>query len=169
MTGLSYSCAAGDGLGVQVVYHAGLRGGPATRQLGPRGLGAHSGAAWTCCLCSSCSCLWWFLYMRSPALMFDKKHRQVEGPGWGIRAGDNLRLCVTRIPSAFSPSHSSKQTPLPSFNIWPYSGHLVSFRSSFVLTGRMDLRLYVMPAACARRRQAGWHFSQRICYLAPSS
>lgn len=42
VTGLLDSRAAGDRLGVQVLYHAGLRAGPATWQWGRQGPGARS-------------------------------------------------------------------------------------------------------------------------------
>lgn len=128
VTGLLYSRAARDGLGVQVVDHAGLRGQPAIWQLRPRGLGAHSGAPWTCCLCSSFSCLPWLLHLSSPCP--DVQHKTQAGGG---PEGESLRLRAIRIPSNFSLSHSSKQSPSPSFNTWQHFGHLVNFLSSFVL------------------------------------
>lgn len=45
-------CAAGDSLCVQILHHAGLRGGLATWRPGPRGLQVHSGGAWMPCLCN---------------------------------------------------------------------------------------------------------------------
>lgn len=89
VTGLLYSRAARDGLGVQVVYHAEPRGQPAIWQLRPRGLGAQSGAAWTCCLCSSFSFLPWLLHLSSPYP--DGQHKTQAGGG--PRGGKLEALC----------------------------------------------------------------------------
>lgn len=53
---------------------------------------------------------------------------------WRAPGRESLGLPVTRIPSGFGPSHSSKQGPPPSCHIWQSSGHLVSFLLSFVLS-----------------------------------
>lgn len=83
VTGLLDSRAAGDSLGAQILHHAGLRGGPATWQLGPQGLGAHCRAAWTGCLCSSFSGRPYLLHTSPPQPEVRSKTQAGTGPGAG--------------------------------------------------------------------------------------
>lgn len=82
------------------------------------------------------------------------------------------RVCVFYaiiVSPAFSLSHSSMQSSLPSFHIWQCSGYLASVCSLCPQTGRLEVYLHVMSAAGAGGKGgAAGHCSQRDSYLAPS-
>lgn len=118
------SCAARDSLGAQILHHDELRQGLVTWQPGPRGLTRR----WMRCLCRHPSCRW-----QAPTHTLPMPYCRRQNAGrWRAQCGKTWSS-VLAVSSAFHPSHSSMQSPLPSIHIWQCSGHLVSLCSSSVL------------------------------------
>lgn len=146
VTGLLDSRAARDSVGAQILYHAGLRGGPATWRwdlkgwgLPPEPPGRAASAAPSAVGRTSCT-------QTLPARMCDPRPRQVEGPGAGEPEApcyqDPLwlrpKLQLQTEPSSISPHLAVLWAP----------GELPPLLCP--QTGRLELYLHVMSAAGAR-------------------
>lgn len=137
VTGLLHSRAAGDGLRLQAVHHAGLRGGPATWQLGPRRLWLSAAPLGPAAPAA-------FSPTAAPAQDLSRpgvqhRPRQLESPCY--QAAFCLRL-LTEPSSIFQ--HLAAVWALGEFPL------LLCPQ-----TGTMELYLHVMSAAGARRGRAG--------------